>query len=103
MDHKLIMDSEPEITYVCLSNIMFPTPAVIWPKYCRYGVNPHTINQSINISINQSLVGRTGHAINNIFWFTIHPCIGIYTARTVIKFHAILIILLFTPNFYLHF
>ena len=23
--------------------------AVIWLKYCRYGIKPHTINQSINV------------------------------------------------------
>ena len=31
----------------------YPSAAVIWPKYCRYGVKHYIINQSINQSINQ--------------------------------------------------
>ena len=34
--------------YICIGSIHNAIPAVIWPKYCRYGVKHYLINQSIN-------------------------------------------------------
>mgnify|MGYP003690176267 CR=1 FL=1 len=46
---NLVFNKNMSTYYSLYTLFQFDSPAVLWPKYCRYGVKPHIINQSINL------------------------------------------------------
>ena len=56
---SLILHRKVQYLFLCWS-------AVIWPKYCRYGVKPHIINQSYYVGFGPQFKHHSRHTISPI-------------------------------------
>ena len=61
-----------------ISSLLHICAAVIWPKYCRYGVKHYIINQLINI-----------YVYSNVSYIAMHITFGLIVHKTVVMIGVI--------------